>query len=467
MNNENIQVDFINQILEIINSDKSQEDKILLLNNYHDSDIADVCELLSKEDRFKLYDLLGEERTSEVFTYLDEVDQFVEELDYDQVANIIENMDADDAVDVLEELDEDDKIKIIELMDEEVVEDIQLIESYDEDMIGSKMTTNFIAITYGATVKEAMSTLVKEAAINDNVYSIYVLKKNKEFYGTIDLRDLIVARSDTSLDLIIKTAYPTLFATDIITECLNDLKEYSLDSVPVLNSQRQLVGVITSLDVIESVDEELSEDYVKLGGLSEVEELNESLFKSIKKRIPWLICLLILGLFVSLLLSSFEGVISALPALVFFQSLVLGMAGNAGTQSLAVTIRTISDDEERKNVFLKTIFKETRIGFLNGVLLGLISFALVFVFLLIKKQSVVEGVDFNFNDSIKASAIVCSSLLIAMTVSSFVGTFIPILLTKLKIDPAVASGPFITTINDILAIAIYYGLSYLLFQSIF
>ena len=156
-----------------------------------------------------------------------------------------------------------------------------------------------------------------------------------------------------------------------------------------------------------------------------------------------------------------------MPALVFFQSLVLGMAGNAGTQSLAVTIRTISDDEERKNVFLKTIFKETRIGFLNGVLLGLISFALVFVFLLIKKQSVVEGVDFNFNDSIKASAIVCSSLLIAMTVSSFVGTFIPILLTKIKIDPAVASGPFITTINDILAIAIYYGLSYLLFQSIF
>ena len=181
---------------------------------------------------------------------------------------------------------------------------------------------------------------------------------------------------------------------------------------------------------------------------------------------PWLIGLLVLSLLVSLLLSSFEGVIAVLPAIVFFQSLVLGMAGNVGTQSLAVTIRTIND-EAIKNKYSKTIFKEIRIGFLNGLILGLISFALVFIFLYLRKQTIVEGTDYNILDTIKASLIVGISLMIAMTASSLTGTFIPIILTKMKIDPAVASGPFITTINDILAIAIYYGLAYFLFISVF
>ena len=466
--NENLEVerDFNLEIREILNSNITNEEKLIELNNYHDYDIALAVENLSKEERFRLYAILGDEKTSDVFSYLDDVSVYIEELEYDKAADIIENMDADDAIDVLEELEEEEKNKIIDLMDEEAVEDIQLIESYDDDMIGSIMTNNYISIPYNSDVKKAMKLLVKEAAENDNVYSIYVVKENNEFYGTIELRDLICARSDTDLNSIIKTSYPSLYSTDLIDEHINDLKEYALDSVPVLNKNNQLVGVITSFDIIETIDEELTDDYAKLGGLTESEELNESLFKSVQKRLPWLIGLLVLSLLVSLLLSSFESIIAVLPAIVFFQSLVLGMAGNVGTQSLAVTIRTINDEEE-KHKYLKTIFKEIRIGFMNGLILAIISFALVFIFLYLRKQVIVEGEVFNILDTVKASGSVSISLMIAMTASSFTGTFIPIMLTKIKIDPAVASGPFITTINDILAIAIYYGLAYLLFITVF
>jgi magnesium transporter len=183
-------------------------------------------------------------------------------------------------------------------------------------------------------------------------------------------------------------------------------------------------------------------------------------------RLPWLIALLFLSLFVSVLLSSFEMVIAVLPAIVFFQSMILGMAGNGGTQSLAVTIRTISDDKDDK-VLRKTILKEGRVGFVNGLALGALSFVVILLFLVLTKQEIIQFAGYNFNDAIKASGIVGISLVVAMTFASLVGSIIPIMLSKLKIDPAVASGPFITTINDILAIVIYYGLAYLLFINIF
>ena len=291
---------FNEEIKEILNSTNDDSEKLRLLNNYHEYDIASAIEELSQDERFKLYSILGNEKTSEVFAYLDDVSAYIEELEYEKAADIIENMDVDDAIDVLDELEDEDKNKIIDLMDEEIIEDIQLIESYEEDMIGSKMTTNYISIPYNCDVKAAMKLLVKEAAENDNVYSIYVVKENDEFYGTIELRDLIVARSDTDLNSIIKTSYPTLHTTDLIEDCINDLKEYALDSIPVLNNDNKLVGVITSYDIIETIDEELTDDYAKLGGLTETEELSESLFKSIQKRLPWLIGLLVLSLLVSL-----------------------------------------------------------------------------------------------------------------------------------------------------------------------
>ena len=454
--------DYEAEIEKIIDSNISDDEKRKQLDDYHESDIANVVEKLTKDERIKLYKILGNEKTAEVFSYLEDVDDYVDELDYDKAADIIQEMDADDAVDVLDELDDKDKIKIIDLMDNDTKDDIHLIESYDDDMIGSKMTTNYISISYGSTVKQAMRMLIQEAADNDNVSTIYVIKENNVFYGSIDLRDLIIAREDTNLDDIIKTSYPTLVTTTLVSDCLHEIREYGLDSIPVLNNNHQLVGVITSDDITESVGEELQDDYAKLGGLTENDDLDESTFSSIKKRLPWLIALMFLGLVVSMMLSTFETVIAVLPAIVFFQSMVLDMAGNVGTQSLAVTIRVISDQED-EHVYGKTILKELRVGFLNGLILGVVSFIFVFAFLCIRKQPIVEGDHFMVYECLKAAGIVGISLLVAMTASSIVGSFVPILLTKIHVDPAVASGPFITTLNDLLAIAIYYGLAWLLF----
>lgn len=466
--NENLNIrNYDVEIEQIIDSNKTDDEKRELLDDYHESDIADVVERLTKEERLTLYRILGPTKCAEIFSYLENVDDYIDELEYDKAAKIIEQMDADDAVDVLDELEDEDKEKIIGLIDKESREDIDLIESYEDDMIGSKMTTNYISVPANSSIKDAMKLLVKEAAENDNVSTIYVVNTDNTFYGSIDLRDLIIARSESKLDDIVKTSYPTLKANVLIEECLRDLKDYDLDSIPVLNEKNELVGVITSSDIIESVDDQLTDDYAKLGGLTEEEALDESIAKSVKKRLPWLIGLMFLGLLVSLLLSSFEAVIAVLPAIVFFQSMVLDMAGNVGTQSLAVTIRALSDEDKEKHIYLRTIFKEVRVGLLNGLILGVLSCAFVFLFLFIRKQGIVDGDVFVRMEAFKASLIVGVSLFIAMTASSLVGSSVPILLTKVHIDPAVASGPFITTMNDILAIAIYYGLAFAMFNSVF
>ncbi|MDE7161512.1 MAG: magnesium transporter, partial [Anaeroplasmataceae bacterium] len=409
-----------------------------------------------------LYHILGKENVSEIFTYLDNVADYVEELDQENVADIIELMDSDDAIDVLEELDEEDRKEIESLMEPESIEDIKLIDQFEDEEIGSKMTTNFILISKTNTVKTAMKKVIREAAVNDNVSTIYVEDEYHHFFGALDLRDLIIARENDDLVSLMKQNYPYFYANEEVTDCVNRLKDYALDSYPILNAKNEIIGVVTSDDVIEVLDEEMGDDYAKLGGLTEEESLKESIFSSVKKRLPWLVALLFLGLLVSSLISGFEAVVAALPVIVFFQSLILDMAGNTGTQSLAVTIRMLSDKEIKRRDLLKLCFKEIRVGFLNGLILSILAFIFVFCFLFITKQSV-GGDVYNHLEALKAAGIVGLSLLLAMTICSLIGSAIPIFFMKIKIDPAVASGPFITTLNDIIAIVLYYGLAYLMF----
>lgn len=454
--------DYIEELQQIIESNKTDEEKKVLILQYHESDIADALENLNKEQRLKLYHILGEENVSDIFAYLDNVADFVEELSQEKAADIIELMDSDDAVDVLEELGEEERKEIVSLMESESIEDIQLINQYDEDEIGSKMTTNYILISKTNTVKTAMKKVIREAAENDNVSMIFVEDEYHHFFGTLDLRDLIIARENDDLVSLMKQNYPYFYANEKVSDCIGRLKEYALDSYPILNGKNEIIGAVTSDDVVEVLDEEMADDYAKLGGLTEEESLNESVFMSIKKRLPWLIALLFLGLLVSSLISGFESVVATLPMIVFFQSLILDMAGNTGTQSLAVTIRLISTEETKKRDLWRVCFKELRVGFLNGLILSILAFSFVLLFLFITKQSIAsEG--YNIMEALKASGIVGVSLLCAMTLCSLIGCAVPIFFMKIKIDPAVASGPFITTINDIIAVLIYYGLAYLLF----
>jgi magnesium transporter len=302
-----------------------------------------------------------------------------------------------------------------------------------------------------------MRTLVSDAAENDNIYKIFVTEEDGSFYGAIDLKDLIVARSNANLDDLIYTTFPYVYDKELISDSIERLRSYSEDLIPVLSTKDQtLLGVITSKDVIDIVDAEFEDDYAKLAALSEQEQGREPLWKSMKKRIPWLIALLFMGLAVSAVVGIFEGVVRELPFIVCFQSLILGMAGNVGTQSLAVTVRALSADDLGTKTKFGFIFKETRVALLNGLLIGACSFLVVGIYLAILGA-------YTWAIVLNTAICVGLSLLFAMMVSGFTGAAIPMVLHGFGVDPAVASGPLITTVNDLIAVISYYGLAAILF----
>lgn len=447
--------DYVKELVEIIN--REEKDAVLAeeLSAYHENDIAEAFELLDEKGRRKLYRVLDTEWMSEVFAYLDDVGTYLEELEADAAADIIENMDADDAVDVLQEVDDTVREKLVSLMNDEATEDIQLICSYDEDQIGSMMTTNFIEISSTLTIKQAMRQLIAQAEENDNISILYVTDEDGMFYGAIDLKDLIVARADVPLEELISTSYPYVFANEDITDNLERLKDYAEDSIPVLDQEHHIIGVITAQDLVEAVDDEMGEDYAQLAGLTTEEDLDESVVQSMKKRLPWLLVLLGLGLVVSTVAGMFEKVMTRLTLIVFFQSTILGMSGNAGTQSLAVTIRVLMDEELTGKERFQLIWKEARVGLFDGMLLGLVAFFCIGIYiLLVKAKTAVYA--------FSVSGCVGVALMVAMTISSLVGAVVPIVLHKIHIDPAVASGPLISTVSDLVAVVTYYGLSWVL-----
>ena len=445
--------DFKQEILDILRSSETVSVIKEKIRDYHDNDIASALEEMSKTERRRFYQIFSDDEISDIFAYLDNVEDFIEELDAEKAADIIERMDADDAIDVLEELEEEKREELIQLLDEEAKEDIRLIRSYGEEEIGSRMSTNYVRIQKNSTIKQAMRSLVEQAAENDNITTIYAVDEKDIFYGAIELRDLVIAREGTPLEQIISTSYPRVYASETITDCIEQLKDYSEDSIPVLDEENRLLGVITSDDIVEVVDEELGEDYAKLAGMTEESDLDETVLAGMKKRLPWLLALLALGLLVSTVVGAFEQVIQGLALIVCFQSLILDMAGNVGTQSLAVTIRVLMDEKVGSREKWHLVFREVKIGFTNGLILGLLSFLFIGVYIMVGKNNPVLT-------SFLISGCIGVSLLVSMMVSSLMGTVIPMFFHAIQVDPAVASGPLITTVNDLVAVTTYYGLAW-------
>lgn len=446
---------YVEEIVAIIRSGLQKEELLDRLRDYHENDIAHSLEFLTKEERIALYNDLGPEWMSDIFAYIEDPDEYIEELGIDKLAKVINEMDSDDAVDLLEDMDESIKEQLHQILDEDVRADIRLISSYDDDEIGSLITTNYIKISKNLSIREAMRTLVKQAGDNDNISTIYVVDQKDQYCGVIDLKDLIIARENDDLDDLISYSYPYLHDHDNISESIEKIKDYAEDSLPVLNDKGKIIGILTAQDVIEAVDDEMGEDYAKLAGLTAEEDLKETTGESMRKRLPWLIVLLFLGMGVSTVVGAFESVVAVLPIIICFQSLILDMAGNVGTQSLAVTIRVLTDEDLKGKDKVFLVMKEVRVGFCNGLLLG----ALTLVFL---GAYVHFFKGYPFLHALMISGCVGMSLLVSMFVSSMVGTLIPLFFHKIKVDPAVASGPLITTVNDLVAVITYYGLSWLI-----
>ena len=454
---------YVQEILDIIHSGLPQAELAEKLSDYHENDLADALADLTAEERRKLYAILGVEQVAEIFSYLDDAEPYLKELPPEEAAQVVSHMDSDDAVDALDDLEEEDKEKIVHQMDKvdkDAADDVKLLLSYDEDEIGSCMTTNYIYIRNDMTIRQAMSELVKQAGENDNISTLYVVDENERFYGAIDLKDLIVARADDSLEKLIARSYPYVTDHEKISDSIDRIVDYAERSLPVLDENGKLLGIITSADVVELVDDQMGDDYAKLGGLTSEEDLNEGVFQSVKKRLPWLVALLFLGMLVSSVVGAFESVVAVLPIVICFQSMVLDMAGNVGTQSLAVTIRVLVDENLTTSKKLHLLFKEMRVGLVNGALLAVMALGFLGVYIHFFKA-------YAWGEAFLLSGCVGISLIVAMVISSLVGTVIPMLFHKIHIDPAVASGPLITTINDLVAVVVYYGLAMIVLIDMF
>ena len=263
-----MQKNYVQEILSIIHSGLPKAELAEKLSDYHEKDLADALEALTPAERQSLYSILGVDTVAEIFTYLDDAEPYLKELPSHEAAKVISNMDSDDAVDALEDLDDTDKNEIVNKLDKDSVEDVKMLLSYDEDEIGSRMTTNYISIKNDMTIRQAMSELVKQAGENDNISTLYVVDENEHFYGAIDLKDLIIARAEKSLESLIVRSYPYVTDREQVSDCIDRIVDYAERSLPVLNDAGKLVGIITSSDVVELVDDEMGDDYAKLGGLT-------------------------------------------------------------------------------------------------------------------------------------------------------------------------------------------------------
>ena len=421
--------DYVKELGRIFKSSKNSQKLVKTLSKYHEKDIAEAITLLTPAERQHIYNVLDEHMIAEIFSYLDDAKDYLEELSLEKAARVVSYMDSDDAVDVLDDLSETKKNEIVEHLDADAKEDVQ-------------------------------SALVKQAGEHDNISTIYVVNSADKFAGAIDLKDLIIARQNDNLADIISSSYPYVYEHENINECIDKIADYEEDSIPVLTDDGKICGILTATDIVELVDDAMSDDYAKLAGLTSEDDLSEPTLVSIKKRLPWLIILLFLGMAVSSVVGIFESVVAVLPIVICFQSLVLDMAGNVGTQSLAVTIRVLMDETLSAKKKLSLLFKEMKIGFINGASLGIMALVFLGFYIHIFKK-------YAWMSAFLISGCVGLSLIVAMVVSSLVGTIIPMFFHKIHIDPAVASGPLITTVNDLVAVVTYYGLAMIFLVEIF
>ena len=448
-------VDYVDEIVELLGSRLTPGRLREKLSDYHERDVATALETLEPDRRGAVYRLLEDAVLADVLEYADYPALHLAALSLRRRGAVLSLMEPALVAAYLSELSADEREALLALMDAEQREEVGLLISFDEGTVGSCMSTDYISVSSGLDVRAIMRELVEQAAENENVSTVYMVDKAGALLGAIDLRDLIRARADAPVEPILRTSYPYVYATELLEDCVERLRDYAEDSIPVLDAQNRLCGVITAEEVAEILDRERSEDYARLAGLGAEEILHEPLLKSVGKRLPWLILLFGLGLLVSGVVGLFESVVAELTLIVSFQSLILGMAGNVGTQSLAVTIRSLTEERLSPRQKLRLVTKEARISLCNGLALGLMSLALVGLYLFLIKG---EPPALAFS----VSLCIGISLTVAMLLSGISGAGIPLLLKRLGVDPAVASGPFITTVNDLVAVVTYYGLAWAL-----
>jgi magnesium transporter len=417
----------------------------------HPYDQAKFFITQSKELRQRIYEFLSPEELAPIIENLaseEGYQEIISEMNPTYVAEMLSQMYADDAADVLNDLDKNQVASYLTMMNDDAAQDIKDLLHYDEYTAGSIMTTEFIAIHSNQTIRSAMQILRKEAPEAETIYYIYVIDETEKLAGVISLRDLIISNEETMISEIMYDRIVSVSVGDDQEAVARTMRDYNFLAIPVVDFQGHLLGIITVDDIIDVIDEEASDDYSKLAAVSNMDTTDRDPFSAAKKRLPWLIILLFLGMLTANLIGRFEQTLDQVAILAVFIPLIAGMAGNTGTQALAVAVRNISTGEVNQGSKWKSIWREAGTGVITGATCGILVTIVVFIW----KQHLFLGI------------LVGISIFITLVIATVAGAFIPLLMHYYKIDPAVASGPFITTINDIISIIVYFGLATLFMQ---
>lgn len=428
---------------------------------YHPFDIAEIYQAFEDEERQAFNKKFTPVQLAKIYEHLDEemALEYLNEMPLKVSVKILEAMDVEEAVDILKQLDEEELIGYVSLIKSDIAKEIKALLKYDEEVAGSIMGTSYIEISVDSLVKDAMRIMIKEARTTSYINTLYVVDPKGILVGAIGLKQLIIAGKEDKIEEIMTEKLISANAMSKKEEVADLMKNYDIDAIPIVDNKNNMLGIITFDDIMDVITEEAGEDYARLAGLTsgDIEATRESVFLSVRKRVPWLVILLVLNLLTSLIISGFEETIATVALLAMFMPLILDMAGNTGTQSLAVAIRTLVKQEfKSKRDIFEHILREFFIGVFNGLIMGVMVFIMANIFL-----GIFSGAFFSA-ENMSISFVVGLSVMLALAVSTSAGAIVPLLFNMIKIDPALASGPLITTINDIVALTIYFGLATLL-----
>lgn len=417
----------------------------------HPADIADVMGNLTVEEAKYIYELLDEELAAESLMELDEEfrEQMLKLFSSEEIAEQVDNLDSDDAADLLGELPEDEIDEVIAQMeDREHASEVTELLNYDEDTAGGLMQSEFMCANWNWPVDQAVVELRKQAGNVEKVYTIYIVDDEQHLKGILSLKSLLFASPKTPIKDIYKERDLHIAKThDSSQEVVSLMEKYDLVSLPVVDRQNKLVGRITIDDVVDVIREEAEKDFQMASGISENVESSASVFKHTRSRLPWIIIGLGGGIASSQIIKGYEGQIDVNPSLAFFIPLIVATAGNVGVQSSAIIVQGLASKDFQFNGIFKQVGKESLIGLLVGFICSVIIF----------------GVSYFLDADINLGITIGISLFLVVIVAAVLGSFIPLFLDRIKIDPALATGPFITTANDIIGLTIYFIVAYLVY----
>ena len=416
----------------------------------HTNDQVELFHLLYPENRKKVERFLEPAEFAELFEWMDPADQTeaYEAFSAEYVANLFHFMKIDNVVNFLSYRDDEETLALLDQLNTTERSKIEEMLAYEPETAGSIMTKSFISIFAENTVQQTVNMVRTFAKETEMVYYIYVLDKESKLTGILSLRDMIVHPEDTKVEEVMLTQLAFVRDNDDQEAVARMIQDYDLLALPVLDENDVMLGIVTVDDVMDILVEETTEDFNEFSAIrktkTKTERGEESAWQTARLRMPWIIILVFLGMISASLISSFEETLNQVVVLAAFIPVIMDSAGNVGTQSLAVAVRNISMGEKRtKEEFWKNILKELLAGMMIGLAAGII-------------MALVAGI---FYQNFTLALIIAFSLFVTLSLSTVVGAVIPILINRLKIDPAIASGPFITTINDAMGLLIYFSVA--------